>query len=330
MKHTAKRRNEHLPNGSAIYWSRKFVDRRGRYRVPVRCGRCGEVRKISTVGAQRQGFTGLCPACAALDRAFQIPRSTLERLYCDEGLSQRQIAERLGCGRETVRRRMKEYDIEVRRPPRILVPEEVLREWSPELAYVVGLVATDGCLKKGSNRVSFPSTDYELIENYQQCLGVSLRVYTDPDTGYLPLYRVILNDPAYRAFLEEVGLTPAKTKDRTLGPFRIPDEYFRDFLRGVIDGDGSIGVCTDRRYPNSRWIRVGLTSVCRSFLVWIRDTVTRLAAVEGTIYPKGTGFRLVFTGRKVCRLLSWLYYAPDLPCLHRKRDVWEAYMRDRS
>lgn len=328
MRRRAKRRDEHLPNGSVIHWPRRFKDGRGRRRVPVRCGKCGQVREIGANLAQLQDFTGLCPACASRSRAFHIPRSTLEHLYCDEGLSQRQIAERLGCGRETVRRRMEEYDIEVRHPPRILVPEEVLREWSPELAYVIGLVTTDGCLKKGSNRVSFPSTDREAIENYQRCLGISAPVYTDHDPRYPPLYRVMLNAPAYRAFLEEVGLTPAKTKDRTLGPLRIPDKYFRDFLRGVIDGDGSIGVCTDRRYPNSRWIRVGLPSVCRPFLIWIRDTVARLAAVEGTMYPKGTGFRLVFTGRKACRLLSWLYYAPNLPCLQRKRDVWEAYMRD--
>ncbi len=326
--------DETLDNGSVIYWSRRFVDRRGHRRVPVRCGGCGEVREIGTNVAQEQDFTGLCRACTDLGKAFPIPRSTLERLYCKEGLTQREVAGRLGCSPSVVERAMRRYGIKARPSadvPRILVPEEVLRCWTPELAYVVGLVTADGNLKKRSNRVTFPSIDRELIEIYQQCLGVSLHVYTHHKPGRLPSYSVALSDPAYRGFLEGVGLTPAKTKDRTLGTLKIPDEFFRDFFRGVIDGDGTIGVyAISKRQPNTRRLTVRLPSVCQPFLVWIRDTIARLAVVEGTVYRVAGGFILWFGGRKAHHLLTWLYYAPDLPCLQRKRGVWEIYARERG
>lgn len=330
-----KTEDELLEDGSIIYWSRRFKD--GTYasgktiwRVPVCCGGCEQVRQVSVSVACGQNFTGLCPACAYLGRTFQIPRSTLEHLYYEEHLSQKESAERLGCSPSVVERRMSEYGIEARpaRPyPAALVPEEVLRRWTPELAYVVGLVTTDGNLAKGRNTVSFPSTDRELIEIYQQCLGVSLHVTTGHRPGRLPYHCVWLSDPAYRAFLEEVGLTPAKTKDRTLGTLKIPDEFFRDFFRGVIDGDGSIVVYTRKRWPNRRCLTVGLPSVCRPFLIWIRDTIARLTGVEGAIYRASRAFCLQFTDSKARQLLFWLYYAPDLPCLQRKRDVWEAYVR---
>jgi len=32
-------------------------------------------------------------------------------------------------------------------------------------------------------------------------------------------------------------------------------------------------------------------------------------------------------GSKARLLLEWIYYAPDLPCLERKRAVWEEYRR---
>ena len=166
-----------------------------------------------------------------------------------------------------------------------------------------------------------------MIETYQQCLQVSVHVVTIRREGYSPCYCVWLSDPAYRGFLEDVGLTPAKTKDRTLGPLKIPDEFFRDFFRGVVDGDGTIRIRTDKRRPNSRHLEVSVPSVCRPFLVWIRDTTTRLAATEGAIYRRPWLFVLMFTGSKASRLLSWLYYAPDLPCLQRKRVVWEAYIQ---
>ena len=260
---------------------------------------------------------------------FQIPRSTLEHLYCEEGLTQREIAERLGSNPTTVGKRMKEYGIEAQPPAHVLktaVPDEVLHRWSPELAYVVGLVTAEGNLKKvHRNTVSFPSTDRELIETYQRCLGVSLHVYTQHRPGCLPRHQVTLSGPAYRGFLEGVGLTPAKTKERTLGALKVPDEFFRDFLRGAIDG--SIFVRTDKRWPHSHRLVVSLTSVCRPFLVWVRDTIVRLVAVENTVRQTERAFTLTFTGTKARRLLSWLYYAPDLPCLQRKRAVWEAYMR---
>ena len=39
---------------------------------------------------------------------------------------------------------------------------------------------------------------------------------------------------------------------------------------------------------------------------------------------------LVYYGSRGQRLLEWLYYAPDLPCLERKRAVWERYLRARG
>lgn len=54
--------DEHLSNGSIIFWSRRFAEN-GRYYVPVRCGDCGEERVINASGAHSD-FTGLCPDCA--------------------------------------------------------------------------------------------------------------------------------------------------------------------------------------------------------------------------------------------------------------------------
>lgn len=269
----------------------------------------------------------MCRACADLDKEFHIPRSTPEHLY-EEDLSQSQIAERLGCSPATVLRRMEKYGIKARPRggvPKALVPGEVLQQWSPELAHAVGLVTSDGNLAKQCNLVSFSSTDYELIEIYQQCLRVSVHVVAYTSPVYLPIYTVRLSDPAYRAFLEDVGLTPAKSK--TLRPLSVPDEFFRDFLRGCMDGDGHISAYPDRVCPNHCRLRFSLASSSRHFLAWVQDTIARLAKVRGTIYQK-QAFALTFTGSKARRLLSWLYYAPDLPCLRRKRAVWRAYIQD--
>ena len=65
-------------------------------------------------------------------------------------------------------------------------------------------------------------------------IEVYLRIERRPP--YKEQYHVIFSDHVYRARLEAIGLTPNKSK--TLAPLAIPDEYFRDFLRGEFDGDG--------------------------------------------------------------------------------------------
>jgi len=47
-------------------------------------------------------------------------------------------------------------------------------EWTPTLAYAVGLLATDGCQTDGRH-LAFPSADRELVEILLRCLGKTNR-----------------------------------------------------------------------------------------------------------------------------------------------------------
>jgi len=333
--------DEVLASGSVLLWSRRFEaglhpNGKVRHRVPVRCGGCGEVRVVDASTAHSSGYTGLCPACVYLDRKIHIPKATLERLYHDENLFADEIAARLGCSQATVLNRMREYSIELRPRgggPQTLVPDEVLHRWSSDLAYVVGMITTDGNLVRGCNKVSFGSTDYQWIETYQECLQISAPVYEQPpqEPGRKTLYTVAISDPDYRAFLEGVGLTPAKTKERTLGPLNVPNVFFRDFLRACIDGDGGI-YAYPQKNCSSLGLRVNLCSVCRPFLKWVGKTVERLIDLEasGLYWKSGETWALEYYDGKGRWLLSWTYYAPDLPCLERKWAVWEEYLRHRA
>jgi hypothetical protein len=137
------------------------------------------------------------------------------------------------------------------------------------------------------------------------------------------------------AWLRSIGLTPAKSL--TLGPLAVPDEYFADFFRGCIDGDGSILVYTDRYHAakNERYVYqrlyVSLVSASRPFPEWIQMTVGGLLGVSGVIETKTTPARrpvwlLRYAKRDSIRLLHWMYYTPSVPCLARKRAKAEQFM----
>src|SRR5437868_4855427 len=47
---------------------------------------------------------------------------------------------------------------------------------SDEMAYIVGLTATDGCLFTGRRKINFKSEDRQLVETYLSVLGRTNRV----------------------------------------------------------------------------------------------------------------------------------------------------------
>src|SRR5437588_13025501 len=56
--------------------------------------------------------------------------------------------------------------------------------WSDDMAYIVGLTATDGCLITGRRAINFKSSDRQLFETYLRLLGRKNLVKSHPtNTG---------------------------------------------------------------------------------------------------------------------------------------------------
>lgn len=269
---------------------------------------------------------------------IDIPKSELERLYIVENRTAPEIAQIYGCATSVIYNRLKEHGIPIKpggwdKVKRIVSDERLA--WSPAFAYIVGLIASDGNLDKNSNEVKIASTDRELVEYYCRGLGlrphdISATVWSDPNAvevhmrlenrpPYKIQYHIVFSDYIYRARLEAIGLTP--NKSNTLGPLQIPDEYFRDFLRGEFDGDG----CWSIYGPKRQYLLGIFTSGSRIYLEWLQATIQRLAGLKGRI----NGIDLRFEGKQAEQLGDFMYYTPLLPCLSRKRRKWAAMIVSR-
>lgn len=201
-----------------------------------------------------------------------IDVARLRMLYVDEGLTVEQIAVRLGCGATTVGRRLRHASIPRRpRGPVPIASGEAIQSsqivWSPEIAYAVGIIATDGNLSRSPGHVTVVSKDTDLLHTISRCLGVRAPI-APHQSGYGagPCYHVAWSDRRFYDELLAIGLTPAKS--RTLGAVMIPDGHFPDFLRGCIDGDGSIVTYVDRyntfKNPTYVYTRVYVSLVSAS------------------------------------------------------------------
>ncbi len=198
-------------------------------------------------------------------------------------------------------------------------------QWTPELAYAVGLITTDGCLSPDGRHVDFTSKDLELIRTFRQCLKIQNRIGTKGSgSSQRKYYRVqIANTRLYR-WLVGVGLTPHKSK--SLGPLQIPDEFFPDFLRGCLDGDGNIRVYKDPLFPTSQRLYVRFISASLAYTNWLQWNIQRLFGIRGYVLRARHSYELTYAKRESKILLGRLYYRADVPCLRRKRSMAEQFL----
>ena len=56
------------------------------------------------------------------------------------------------------------------------VKRRIAETWSSNLAYAIGLLATDGCLSPPGHLIDLTSKDREQLENFRRCVGVDLKI----------------------------------------------------------------------------------------------------------------------------------------------------------
>src|SRR3989344_540560 len=160
--------------------------------------------------------------------------------------------------------------------------------WSPELAYAVGLIASDGCLSSDGRHLFFVSKDSEQIENFKKCLGLEVKTSIHRAGARMKnrtYHRVQWGDVVLYAFLLDIGLMPNKSK--ILGALAVPDEYFFDFLRGSFDGDGSFYSYFDPRWKSSFMFYLNFTSASPEHIQWLQQTLSHLLGVSCHISKMG-------------------------------------------
>ncbi len=195
-------------------------------------------------------------------------------------------------------------------------------KWSSGLAYAIGLLATDGCLSKDGRHIIFVSKDLQQLENLKKALGLKNIAIGQTLSGYdgKPCTRVQFGDVTLYRFLLTVGLTPNKSK--TINALRIPRNYFFDFLRGHLDGDGCTYSYWDPRWKSSFMFYTVFGSASKEHVLWLQKEIRDLAGLSGHITGKGkkhTIYQLKYAKAGSLILLRRMYYNNRVIHLSRKR-----------
>ncbi len=216
------------------------------------------------------------------------------------------------------------------------VNEYFFDDWSPEMAYVLGLIFSDGSLENSPDirgkYVRFSSTDKSLVELMQKLLDSVHPIVTYKRSArHKRGYMIRIGSHRLYDGLVKLGVTPRKSLTMSF-PGGATD-YLTDFVRGYFDGDG----CAHVEYKDGSPLR--LTAIFTSGSLGFLETIANLLAAKGMtqkrVYKHGSttgAYQLRYSTRDSVRLFQFMYASsvrPDL-CLMRKWVIFDRFLSQRG
>jgi DNA-directed RNA polymerase specialized sigma24 family protein len=263
------------------------------------------IRRRSTAEAQvvawRQG------KCTPKPRTVTPSDSKLRVMYIDQQLSISDIAKHVGCSLMAVQKRLRAAGIPERplsQAQRLAITQgkrrvvcrnpDFLKRWSREMAYVLGVIVTDGNLASDKPRIMIAQRQRELLDKVDALIGCQGGISW---TGNR-IHRLSFQSPEIYEDLQRLGLTPRKSRTVKWPP--VPREYLRDFVRGCWDGDGSVS------FRKWRTASASFYSGSLKFIKGMRQALVGLGLPRETVR-----IRLVETPKSRCYQLHLARYRAD-------------------
>ena len=198
------------------------------------------------------------------------------------------------------------------------------------MAWVLGVIYTDGCLNKPSGAVKFRVTiaqkEPELLEKVLSLLKSNERIIFTPKRGIAgALHTIKFDNEIIYTDLQRLGLTPAKSL--TLQFPSMPPDCVRHFIRGCWDGDGSVYWQADRT-PCASYV-----SGSKDFIEQLVGHLVNLGLPDRTIYnserSKNPSYYFRYTRLQCVELYHVLYDDIDSSMyLSRKHDIFKKIADD--
>ncbi|MFD7688991.1 hypothetical protein [Streptomyces sp. NPDC059781] len=191
----------------------------------------------------------------------------------------------------------------------------------PEYAYMFGFLQADGHLSKGTGQkgrlsVELNARDIDLLNAFQQLTPYysSIRKRTRSTNFSEQHHSAIwtLCSLEARTTLNRLGL-PYGRKSQTIEPPQVPFSA-RDYVRGLIDADGSVGL-TGVGFPF-----VSVTTLSEAIGAYVCSYAQQVTGAERTLKRNTRDgiYNILYTKENAQKLAIDLYYPRSLP-LARKQ-----------
>jgi len=196
------------------------------------------------------------------------------------------------------------------------------RVWSPEMAYVLGYWWADGYMRfrpeRGTYLIEIASVDREHLETIAQLMSGSARVRKVGSSTNC--YEVeVASQEMYNGLLALGGMP---NKSNVIGFPIIPAEHLVHFVRGFVDGDGTLAWNGDRPvlqiYSGSKRLleamavaiegQTGIPApnvVANRALWYLKWSTTRAKCLAAWLYIENPGLALDRKAAIAAKFIAW-------------------------
>ena len=191
---------------------------------------------------------------------------------------------------------------------------------SEELYYFLGFVAADGYVGNEDLEIVVNQKDRVLLERFRDLIVPDKPLYYKEKTNAYVLKMSCRN--RIQKFKDFYGMQTNKKCYEVQFPQNIPQEHYKDFIRGYIDGDGCIdttkGYRKDKVYVGPRLRILGNHDFLRDMNEKTKEFVKHNT---NAISKKGHEniYCVTYNFSTARNLLRWLYDDNTI-CLSRKQD----------
>lgn len=243
-----------------------------------------------------------------------------------ENLTQQKISDLTGISKRRIQYLIQKiYKIKKSNTTSRKYPKNELffKKWSSDMAYILAFILCDGTINKNkSMSIEINQKDIELLEYINRNICPNNKIYyrsrldKRTDNTYHQCSIVLRSDNLVNQ-LKSFGIVERKTGKEILPD--IPKKYIPDFLRGVLDGDGTIGI-KDITTDGKLYKKFTL-GFCSASLQFLKDLQSKYLFGFGGIWKKGNCYSLeVSARREILHILNYIYNGNF--CLKRKHDKY--------
>lgn len=184
--------------------------------------------------------------------------------------------------------------------------QEIFGTITEKSSYWVGFLLADGCLSVGKRgktvRLKLRSSDFQHLEKFRKFMDTDKPIYTGSGirkgTECFWAKVVISSEKVFNDLLR-YGLSPRKSLNRELIIHKL--ENNRHFWRGMVDGDGSLGIYGKRKNPRLS-LYSGSSKLLQQFLDFLPENIAR-----NGIYFSSNIFSIDYGCAPAKKIISLLY-----------------------
>lgn len=242
-------------------------------------------------------------------------------LYQTGQYTQKFLAEKYSVCAEVIRNILRGHNIEIRKSVR-KIDLDLQEDYfncinSEEKAYLLGFLFADGNVYKNQVTLEIQYRDIEILHLLQKELHSSNKIsYRKRDNIEMCSCRICSEQ--IRKDLEKYGIIPDKTHKTTHLP-DIPKKFLKDFLRGLVDGDGWI--TKDKLgYYHIGFVN-NYASVCQDFQDKCNSLIEHKTQAKITNKGNNSGYVAQFQSKESVKQLATVLYKDSTCYLTRKYNL---------